>query len=107
MEGVRLAQVRPSDAAAAGLGEDGGPEEAVLLARASAGVAQAAGAVAVDAADGAASRPVPLAVLVGIARVADVAEPSEKGERIPVQLLNVIMCIMGPGQIILYASDRL
>ena len=92
MEGVRLAQVRPSDAA--GLGEDGGPEEAVLLARASAGVAQAAGAVAVDAADGAASRPVPLAVLVGIARVADVAEPPEKGERIPVQLLNVKICMV-------------
>ena len=79
VEGVRLAEV-----AAPGLAGQpdprGGPQEAVLLARAAAGVAQP-GAVAVDAAaDGAAPRPVALAVLVGIARVADVAEPPEREE---------------------------
>ena len=70
VEGVRLAQAGPG-----GLGGGGRAQEAVLLA-APDGVA----AVEAAAADGAAPRPVPLSVLVGIARVADVAEPPEREE---------------------------
>ena len=73
VEGVRLAQVGPGGAG--GLGGGGRPQEAVLLA-APDGVA----AVEAAAADGAAPRAVPLPVLVGIARVADVAEPPEREE---------------------------
>ena len=72
VEGVRLAQAGPGGG---GLGGGGRPQEAVLLA-APDGVA----AVEAAAADGAAPRAVPLPVLVGIARVADVAEPPEREE---------------------------
>ena len=71
VEGVRLAQV-----GSGGLGGGGRSQEAVLLA-----APDGVPAVEADAAaDGAAPRAVSLAVLVGIARVTDVAEPPEREE---------------------------
>ena len=87
MEGVRLAQVAPPGACLVAGQPDRAvqAQEAVLLGRAVAGVdprravAADAPAAAASAPHGAAPRPVALAVLVRIARVADVAEPPERG----------------------------